>query len=78
MDMLQLGTFICDNTPYPPMRVVINDGYEVEWDAQPVVWDFRGEGKRVGKAIRIPIEITYESHTYKDWLLIGYEGSAGD
>ncbi len=79
MNMQELGELICHRTPYPPMTVPTDaNGHEIEWDDRTVVWDFRGEAKRVGRSIRIPVVITFEGHEYKDWLLIGYEGSSGD
>ena len=77
MNAEQLGELICNRTPYQRMEVP-TDEHDIEWDDQSMRWDFRGEAKRVAKAIRIPVVITFEGHTYKDWLLIGYEGSSGD
>jgi len=57
---------------------------QIEWDAEYVQWSFRGVNHRVAKALRIPVTVTVfneqtqEPETYRDWLLIGYEGGSGE
>jgi hypothetical protein len=42
-------------------------------------WQFRGRSLRVKKAIRIPYNYLDEyGNLVREYLLIGYEGSAGD
>ena len=73
--------------PAPPvplanqgMTLPTNWQLEIEEDAYVGdTWQFKGRTVRVVKAIRIPY--TYQdSHgnIVKDYLLIGYEGGAGD
>ncbi len=79
----ELGKIICDRTPYPAMTLPQNWQNEIEWDEQTGPWNFRGLDRRVAKALRIPVILTYHNaatgndEQYVDWLLIGYEGSAG-
>ena len=78
----ELGQLICDRTPYPAMTLPPNWQNEIEWDEQTGPWNFRGVERRVAKALRIPVILTYHNagtgndEQYVDWLLIGYEGSA--
>ena len=74
----ELGEFICDRTPprYKPMQLPDNWENEVEWDEARIVWNFRGVDRRVARALRIPVTITYDGQKYRDWLIIGYEGAA--
>ena len=57
---------------------------QIEWDEQALLWNFREAARRVEKALRIPVTITYHNEatghdeTYQDWLLIGYEGGSGE
>ncbi len=73
----KLGEVICHRSPYEPMR--FPDGWqdEIDWDEQTGPWNFRGVERQVARALRIPVIITHEGAEYRDWLIIGYEGSAG-
>lgn len=73
----ELGEAICERTPYESMRLAEHWQDGIEWDEQRILWSFRGVDSRVGRAIRIPVIITHKGEEYKDWLLIGYEGSGG-
>ena len=79
-----LGKLICDSTPYHKMDMPDGWKSEVEWDAQYGQWSFRGENRRVAKMLRIPVTVTVKNEgtgryeTYRDWLLIGYEGGSGE
>lgn len=83
-DECDLGQLICARTPYTAMTMPANWKDLIEWDGKTVVWNFREVGRRVVKALRIPVTITYynaqthQNETYLDWLLIGYEGGSGD
>ena len=74
-----LGHLICDRTPYKekPMRFPDKWQDEIDWDEQTGPWNFRGVNRQVARALRIPVIITHEGAEYRDWLIIGYEGSAG-
>jgi hypothetical protein len=82
-DECQLGQLICQRTPYKAMAFPAGWQNQIEWDAHHIRWNFRGTDRQVGKAIRIPVLITYHNEatgndeTYQDWLLIGYEGGSG-
>ena len=77
-----LGHLICNQTPYKAMKLAENWQKEIQWDERTGPWNFRGVDRRVAKALRIPVIITYhnagtgEDEQYVDWLIIGYEGSA--
>ncbi len=75
----KLGKAICDRTPtrYQPMQLPDNWEQEIEWDEERILWNFRGVDRRVGRALRIPVIITYDGQEYRDWLLVGFEGSPG-
>jgi len=79
-----LGEIICNRTPYKKMELPEHWEDRIEWDTQTGDWNFRGVARRVAKALRIPVIITYynsqtgEDETYQDWLLIGYEGAGGE
>ena len=73
----QLGTEICDRTPYDDMSVAGNWDRLIEWDAKPMIWQFKELPRRVAMSIRIPVIITYDGEEYLDWILIGYEGGGG-
>ena len=79
-----LGQLIRQRTPYKKMEVVANWKDQIEWDAQYVQWSFQGVNRRVAKALRIPVTVTIhndktgQDETYRDWLLIGYEGGSGE
>ena len=72
----ELGHLICDRTPYPAMKLAENWQKEIDWDERTGPWNFRGVDRRVARSLRIPVIITYDGADYRDWLLIGYEGSA--
>jgi hypothetical protein len=80
----QLGELILLRTPYQSMTLPTGWQNEIEWDAHYVEWSFRGVNRRVAKALRIPVtvtvlnETTQQPETYRDWLLIGYEGGSGE
>ena len=87
----ELGELICDRTPYTSMTLPTGWKDQIEWEAQPVHWNFREGSHRVAKSMRIPVTITnvvekidktgaktYVEEIYRDWLLIGYEGSGGN
>jgi len=43
------------------------------------VWQFRGRSLRIAKAIRIPYNYLDEwGNLVREYLVIGYEGGAGD
>ena len=76
-----LGTAICDRNPYRlNMQLENNWAVEIEEDAYEVgTWKFKDRSLRMKKAIRI--SYTYQDalgNRVKEYLLIGYEGSAGD
>ena len=73
----ELGEVICHRSPYQPMRFPDNWKDEIDWDEQTGPWNFRGVDRRVARALRIPVIITHDGAEYRDWLIIGYEGSAG-
>jgi hypothetical protein len=79
-----LGQLICRRTPYASMTLPAGWQNMIEWDEHTVLWNFRGIDSRVNKALRIPVTITYHNdqtgsdETYRDWLLIGYEGGSGE
>ena len=82
-DPKELGQLIFDENPYtdnqpPPksLRIMID---ETEVSYRGVQWYFKNGSNYVAKALRIPY--TYKDkygHDVKDYLLIGYEGGAGE
>jgi len=76
----KLGQHILARAPQDYRPTTLPTGWEnqIEWDEQSLLWNFRGVERRVAMAIRIPVTITYEGQTYRDWLLIGYEGGSGE
>ena len=79
-----LGQLICARTPYKTMTMPDDWQNQIEWDGRRGRWSFRGTEHQVAKALRIPVVITYsnsatgQDETYRDWLLIGYEGGSGE
>ena len=74
----ELGHLICDRTPYKEqaMKLPQNWQQDIDWDEQTGPWNFRGVERRVARAMRIPVIINYKGAEYRDWLIIGYEGSS--
>ena len=73
----ELGKIICERTPYndKPMKFPDRWQQDIDWDEQTGPWNFRGVERRVARALRIPVIITHKGAEYRDWLIIGYEGS---
>ena len=77
-----LGQLIFDENPYSPQvspkqfEVMLN---ETEMSYRGMQWYFKNGSNYVAKALRIPYCYTdKDGHVIRDYLLIGYEGGAGD